>query len=139
MQRKKVCPTCGRLLWRKDFYTQKGKGITADCKECFKAKRRGRHKQKHKDGFFHDDVGRPVEYRNGHRRFDWTPQMLYDLKRLYPTTKNEELAGIFMMSKTTVARKAKSLGIQKDKEWMANISKEHALLGGYANKRKIKK
>lgn len=137
MARKKVCPTCGRLLWRKDFYPLKGKCITADCKECYRAKRRAKYQKKHKDGLYLDKEGRPVEYHNGHRCFVWSPQMISDLKRFYPTTPNEELAGIFMMSKTTVARKAKELGITKDKDWMQKQAKEHAFMGGYANKKKI--
>ncbi len=138
--RKKICPNCGKLLWRKDFYaTHKGRGVTSLCKECYKEKRRTEHIRKHEDGFFHDEIGRPIEYVNGHRKFDWTPQMISDLKRFYPITKNDELAGMFMMSKTTVARKARSLGIVKDKEWFTKVAKENALLGGYANKRRIVK
>lgn len=110
----------------------------SQCKECIKAKRRARYTLKHKDGFYHDEIGRPVEYRHGYKRFDWTPQMLSDLNRLYPTTKNEELASIFMMSAKTVARKARSLGIQKDRNWLAKISKENAYLGGHARKKQAK-
>lgn len=138
LQRKKLCPTCGKLLWRKDFYKQKGKGVSSDCKECYKAKHRTRHKFKHKDGLFQDDFGRPIEYIHGRKRYYWTPQMLCDLRRLYPTTKNEEIAEIFMMSSATVIRKARSLGIKKDNDWMTKVRKENSFIGGYAHKKNLK-
>lgn len=43
--------------------------------------------------------------------------MLDDLKRLYATTKNEDLVDILGVSQRTVIRKARELGLQKDPEW----------------------
>jgi len=136
MARKKICPTCGRLLWRRDFYVRKETGIYADCKECFKAKRRDKYVFKRKDGFYLDEIGRPIEYHHGQKRLAWTPQMVDDFKRFYPTTKNEELAGIFMVSPSSISRKAKSLGIKKDKVWLNKMNKQNAYLGGLANKKR---
>jgi hypothetical protein len=42
-------------------------------------------------------------------------------KALYPTTPNEELVKLFSISSSTVSRLAKSLGIQKDKEYISEI------------------
>lgn len=122
----------------KDFYARGNNTISSECKECYKAKMRKAYKPKHKDGIYHDELGRPIEYKNGIKAYAWTPQMVSDLKRFYPVTKNEELADIFMMSAKTIWKKAKELGIEKDKAWLNKIRAENALIGGYATKRKHK-
>lgn len=48
--------------------------------------------------------------------------MLSLLRRLYPTTKNQELASLFGISLRTLNRKASELELKKDDEWMKKMS-----------------
>lgn len=54
----------------------------------------------------------------------WSPQMIADLLRMYPQTKNDELAEFFGISKKTVIRKAKSMGLNKTAEFTRAVSQE---------------
>lgn len=54
----------------------------------------------------------------------WTPDMLRQMRELYPVTLNEELAGILGVSHRTLTRKARQLGIQKDPTWLRGIWEE---------------
>lgn len=50
--------------------------------------------------------------------------MLDDLRRMFPDTLNEELAGFLGVSQRTMIRKARELGLQKDPAWLANVWEE---------------
>ena len=68
--------------------------------------------------------------------FFWSPQMLDYLQRHFPTTLNEELAGIFGVSSRTLLRKARELGLEKDPVWLHQIWDERRQLARIANKAK---
>lgn len=60
--------------------------------------------------------------------------MLDDLKRLYATTKNEDLVDILGVSQRTVIRKARELGLQKDPEWQHGNTMRHLKMMQFENK-----
>lgn len=51
----------------------------------------------------------------------WTGQMVCDLRRWYATTTNTELTELLGVSRATIQRKAKQLGLQKDSNWLRRI------------------
>ncbi len=124
--RKKVCSKCGRLLWLRDFYRRKDGTTGSYCKECERATKREEYARNRKkpDGIFGNSrTGQVVEHRGFSVRIYWSDYMVEKLKRLFPTTKNEELAVELNVSPRTMIRKARELGIEKDKSWMAAHSR----------------
>jgi len=69
--------------------------------------------------------GRLEEVSGGHVRLYWGEQKIRDLRRLFPVTKNEDLAVRFGCSPRTLCRRAKALGLQKDLEWVKRIQDEN--------------
>ena len=59
--------------------------------------------------------------------------MLDDLKRLYATTKNEDLVDILGVSQRTLIRKARELGLYKDAAWQHEISMKHVKMAQLTN------
>ena len=55
--------------------------------------------------------------------------MLSDMRRLFPTTRNDELAGVLGLAVRTVVRKAREMGLEKDKEWLRTIWKTNIRMG----------
>lgn len=81
--------------------------------------------QKKKDGLFYSpERGRVMEHRGYATRIFWNKQMLDDLRRMFPTTLNEELAGFLCVSQRTMVRKARELGLVKDPRWLRDIWEE---------------
>ena len=72
-------------------------------------------------------------------RIDWTPQMVSDLKRFYPNTTNNELKGLFMLSEYSIRKKAKELGLKKDKEFLLKEARLGGYIGGYKTKMLLEK
>ncbi len=66
-------------------------------------------------------MGRLVEHEGYATRIFWNQQMLQFLKDNYATTPNEELAGCLGVSTRTMIRKARLLGLQKDREWLTQV------------------
>lgn len=78
-----------------------------------------------KDGIFLDQkTGRMMEHRGYAKRIYWNRDMLDMLRRDYPTTLNEELAGCLGVSPSTMHRKAREFGLKKDPEWLAQVWEE---------------
>ncbi len=78
-----------------------------------------------RDGVFRDPAtGRMYEHRGYSRRIFWSRQMLDDLRRLFPTTINDELAEFLGVSVRTLTRKAREIGVVKDPEWLAKVWEE---------------
>ncbi len=83
-------------------------------------------RKKKKDGLYHDPkTGRIMEHSGYSTRIYWSTDMLDFLRRHFPTTLNDELAGCIGVSHRTVTRKARELGLVKDAEWMRTITDEH--------------
>lgn len=62
--------------------------------------------------------------------------MLDYLRRYFPNTTNDELAGCIGVSKTTLIRKARELGLEKDPKWLSSIQRVNIRLANSVNKRK---
>lgn len=127
-RRKKVCPCCGRKLWLRDFYKDRSGNISTYCKECVKAKKRAEYAagRKKQDGIRMDFATGRVYEKNGlSKRIFWNKQMCDDLRRLFPVTKNDDLAEYLGVSVRTMIRKARELGVEKDRDWMHGVVMRH--------------
>lgn len=90
-----------------------------------------------KEGIFVDPrTGRAMEYRDNRLRIFWSPAMLDYLRRNFPTTINEELAECLGCSIKTMVRKAKELGLEKDRQWLLKICAESRAMARSASRRK---
>lgn len=131
--KKRQCSVCGEVKPLGDFYTYKYKGRTYTrglCNACDLRKRRERYREKHPRGLTYDrDTGKLWLRKGRGRSLVWTAQMLSDLRRLFARTKNDELAGILGVGVRTMVRKARELGLEKDKEWLRTIWKENVRMG----------
>ena len=93
--------------------------------------------QKKKDGLYYNSgKGKIMEHKGYATSIHWTPQMIADLRRWFPTTLNEELAGILGVSQRTMIRKARELGLQKNPEWLKQIWNECRMIAHAESKRK---
>lgn len=93
--------------------------------------------QKKKDGIFYNPkVGRIVEHHGYSTRIHWSTAMLDYLRRHFPTTLNEELAGCLGVSQRTMIRKARELGLTKDEVWLQQVWDERRRLAHAISKRK---
>jgi hypothetical protein len=82
------------------------------------------YKKKPEGVFYDPETRRLYEHRGYGRSIHWSQQMLDDLRRLYPTTLNDVLAGFLGVSPRTMIRKARSLGLQKDPTWLLSVWNE---------------
>ena len=90
---------------------------------------------KQKDGIYYcPRRRRTMEHRGCATSIYWSPSMLNDLRRWFPTTLNNELAEIFGVSPRTLIRKARALGLVKDPHWLAEIWEERRLMAQIRSK-----
>ena len=59
----------------------------------------------------------------------------YYLRRHFPTTLNDELAGCLGVSPRTLVRKTRELGLQKDPQWLSQVWEERRLMAQSASRR----
>ena len=85
--------------------------------------------------YYDNTAGRLMERDGSVLRIFWTPQMLTDLKRYYPTTKRDELSAMLGIGVTTIERKARELGLKKDAAWLKSVLSENAHLGRISMKK----
>ena len=127
--KKRQCSVCGEVKPLSESYTYKYKGrkyTRGFCNACDLRKRRERYREKHPGGLTYDKDTGKLWLRNGRgRSLVWTSQMLSDMRRLFPTTKNDELAGIMGVGVRTMVRKARELGLEKDGEWLSGMWRDH--------------
>ena len=69
-------------------------------------------------------TGRLMEKNATCPRIYWTPYMLEQLKRDFPTTKNADIAINLNMSITSVRSKAAELGLKKTREYLSSYRRE---------------
>ena len=87
------------------------------------------------DGIFLDQrTGRVWEHNGYSKRINWSRQMLDDLRSMYPNTFNYELAHILGVSSRTMIRKARELGLKKDREWLRGVYRENMKVAHILNK-----
>lgn len=85
---------------------------------------------------YHPAYGRIMTHEGYATRIFWSKAMIGYLRRHYPTTINEELAGCLGVSKTTLARKARELNLEKDPAWLAAVYDERRRMGQEVTRRK---
>jgi len=91
--------------------------------------------RKKPDGIFLDrGTGRVYEHRGYSKRIYWSRQIVDDLKAMYPTTLNEDMAHIVGVSVRTMIRKARELGLRKDAEWLLGVWNERRMVAHCVNK-----
>lgn len=120
-RRKKICPKCGRKLWLRDFYKTANGWVSSACKECTRQEKRDEYARNRKvpNRLYQDPVtGRFMEHKDCSTKIHWSPYMIERLTNKYATTKNEDLAIDLNVSPRTVIRKARELGLEKDRGWM---------------------
>lgn len=125
LKRKKTCTKCGRYLWLRDFYKTANGWRASHCKECCRQEKREEYARNRKkpDRIYKDfNTDQLKEHKGCATRIFWTEYMLERLKRNFATTKNEDLALDLNVSPRTMIRKARELGLVKDKDWQV----EHA-------------
>lgn len=139
-KRKKVCPKCGKKLWLGEFYRLKNGLRNSWCNKCVSDYRR-EHYQKCKkvpDGIFmHRKLNRLVDHKGYSTRIFWNENMISIMRRYYHNTINNELSDMLGVSERTVTRKARELGLEKDKDFIKEISKDNLLIA-LSTKRKGK-
>lgn len=118
-----ICCICGKDLPEESFYPSELKGHRKPrCKDCHKARKRRLNKLS--EGIVQRGTHLIIR-KDGISRIYWSGNMLSELKRYYPTTKNAELADYFGVSQRTINRKAAELGLTKSKQFIADVSKEN--------------
>lgn len=129
------CYICGQDLPEESFYPSELRARSPRCKTCHKARKkelRGKNGTIHQKGihlFINDGKA---------RRIYWNSNMISDLKKYYPTTKNAELANLFGVSQRTINRKASELGLCKDKAWLIETAYENGIYGKALRNIKLK-
>lgn len=89
-----------------------------------------------KDGIFpRQSDGRLMLHQRYATAIYWSPQMISDLKRYFPTSTNDECAGILGVSARTIVRKARELRLSKDPAWLKQIHRERLLLAQVASRK----
>lgn len=139
MKRKKICPHCGRKLWLSSFYPLKSGGRASWCSDCQRQQKREWYaaNRKKPDGAHYDPVTDRCYVHNGlSRRIMWSKQMLDDLRSMFATTANQELAGILGVSPRTMIRKARELGLEKDGDWLLKQWNDNRILAHVVAKKK---
>ena len=86
--------------------------------------------------FYHQGLQRVVVHDHYAIRIFWSKDMTDFLKANFATTLNDDLAGCLGVSKSTVIRKARELGLSKDEKWLGGIYEERRLMAHAESKRK---
>lgn len=123
---KKICGQCGKEKPASEYYihhTGEYEGMLFRCcKECERAQKRAYYRRLHPDGLRYDMTrGRVMRKKDGVVTIGWSGSMLAELRRLFPVTKNEEIAGVLGVSVRTMIRKARELGLKKDDGWLSGV------------------
>lgn len=71
--------------------------------------------------YWHPSYGRLMTHKGYSTRIAWSPTMLGLMRDHYPTTTNEEMAGMLGVSARTVVRKAREMGLEKDRAWLKEM------------------
>lgn len=93
-----------------------------------------KHPRKEPRNFFHPKLQRIVTRDLYATRIFWNRQMVDLLKQHYANTFNEELAGMLGVSIRTLIRKARELGLNKNKEWLDGVWNERRMMAHAASK-----
>lgn len=93
-------------------------------------------KGKRRDGIFYDpNQGRVVCKKGSSVSIFWNKEMLDYLRRNFARTRNEDLAEWLGIGHSTLSRKAKELGLRKDRDWLLGIWEGGRRLADIENRR----
>lgn len=95
-----------------------------------------KYQQKKDSVFFHPVFGRIVRKQGMGISIHWSKDMLDYLRRNFPTMLNQELAECLGVSQSTMIRKAREMGLEKDKKWLQGIWDERRHMAHSAARRK---
>lgn len=109
---------------------------TIESRETNKTRRKMAYEKKADGIYLHRAKGRLMEHKGYSLKIFWSKQMIDDLRRLYARTLNEELASMLGVSVRTMIRKARELGLEKDKEWLRAIWDERRMWAQIEARRK---
>ena len=130
--KKKICYGCGRHLLLREYYKRAKSrfhpdGYDCRCKECRRKERRDWYERtsKVKDGRRINARGQAIEKLGNKTKLYWGEIKMQDFKRLYPVTKDRDLAIDFGCSMRTIGRRAKEYGLTKDPGWLTNVIAEN--------------
>lgn len=133
--RKKNCTKCGQQLWLRDFYKfgrskDHPDGYDCRCKACRRKEKREWYTRNRKkpDGLFRNARGQLVEHKGNSTKLTWGELRTQDFRRLFPVTKNEDLAIEFGCSPRTIVRKARQMGLKKDPQWLKGVWDKNRVL-----------
>ena len=121
----------------REFYPLKNGSRNSWCHECvldYKREQYLKHRKVPDGTFMHRSLDRVVEHKGYSTRIFWNGNMLSIMRRYYHNTINRELAEMLGVSERSVTRKARELGLEKDKDFVSSISKEHLLLANARSK-----
>lgn len=141
-RRKKLCTCCGKKKWLRDFYMDRNNvkdGRACHCKECSRRKHREWYLRTRKvpDGIIVGHTGKKFIHAGFSRKVYWDGNMLSIMKRHYPRTLNDEMVELLgcMVSKSTIIRKARKMGLEKDPEWLRQVREERHLMAQAENRK----
>jgi hypothetical protein len=136
-QRKKICPQCGQRLWLKEFYKD-GRGYYSSlCKHCRKQQFADLYRRTRKvpDGtYYHKDLHRIVVHEGKAMWHLWNNDMLFIVRKYYPTSPNNEVAEMCGVSVNRLIRKARELGLRKDSEYLSQVRRDATKMYRLLNK-----
>lgn len=106
------------------------------CKECTHKKDAARYNPR-KPGAKLCKDGR-IRYCNGKggAPISWSVQMIDDLKRMFPRNSNEDCAEYIGVSVRTMIRKARELGLEKDKGWLHKVWDSNRMIAHFISRSK---
>lgn len=84
--------------------------------------------------YYHPSYGRMMTKQGHALSIYWSTDKIDYLRRHYPTTVNDELAGCLGVSKRTMMRMAHQLGLTKDKQWLAAVREKNRKLACIMNR-----
>ncbi len=134
----KYCPRCKRIqpLDMFFFIPSTGKPYSY-CRECSRELARGHKKaSKERQGVFRHKDGRFYEHKGIYRSYTlyWSGNMLSVLRKYYPNTPNTEIAEMLGVSEATVYRKAHSIGLHKNEQYIRECRIRSGLQAGIVNR-----
>lgn len=128
----KECKVCHQIKPLSEYYVDRKIGYTYSlCKECKKQRQRERYNKNKpfRDGVFYShEKGRLLNHQGRCTSIYWSGDMLSIIRNYFPNTKNEEVAGMCGVSQSTLIRKARQLGLRKDKEFVHRVWRENVKL-----------
>ena len=132
----KTCRVCGRVLPKSEFNKsiQHTGGLNTRCRQCSIAVHRMYRSRKPHPKVTVGTDGRLYNY-GTHRTLYWTPQMISDLRRYFPTASNREVSEILGIDRNIIGAKAKELGLSKSDAYMQKLHKERGFMASISRKR----